>query len=52
MSTAISTAISANISVDTTYSKQACAVRKIPNALYLWNPGYPAYDFHAKAEIL
>ena len=25
---------------------------KVPNALYLWNPGYPAYDFHAKAEIL
>ena len=25
---------------------------KVPDALYLWNPGYPAYDFHAKAEIL
>ena len=25
---------------------------KVPNALYLWNTGYPAYDFHAKAEIL
>ena len=25
---------------------------KVPNALYLWNPGYPAYDFHVKAEIL
>ena len=25
---------------------------KEPNALHLRNPGYPAYDFHAKAEIL
>ena len=25
---------------------------KETNALHLRNPGYPAYDFHAKAEIL
>ena len=52
LSTAISTTLSADRSVDTTYSKQGKKNSKVLNALYLWNPGCPAYDFHAKAEIL